>query len=76
VEGIDRLIGLEWLPPLADPLWNAAFLLDDTSSSGALIAAFTGWRSLPSGTSYLALALWWGVASLWVLHARPNAGKP
>lgn len=75
VDGIDKLIGLEVLPPLADPLWNAGFLLDDGSRVGGLLAAFVGWRSQPAGLSYLALALWWSLAAMMALRARP-AGRP
>lgn len=75
VEGSDRLIGLDLLPPLVDPLWNAAFLLDDSTRTGGLVAAFTGWRAQPAGMSYLALAAWWGGAVVWVLRMRPAAGR-
>lgn len=71
VDGVDRLIGLEALPTLADPLWDASFLLDDGGRAGNLIAAFTGWRAHPTGMSYLALAAWWALAFVWVLWARP-----
>jgi high-affinity iron transporter len=75
VDAMDKLIGLEALPPLMDPLWNAGFLLDDRGQAGGFVAAFTGWRAQPAGSSYLALALWWGLAWLTVLrgHARPTA---
>lgn len=76
VDGIDKLISLEVLPPLADPLWDAGLLIDDASRLGGLLAAFTGWRSQPAGLSYLALAAWWTVAALWVLRARPAATRP
>lgn len=75
VDGLDKLIGLEVLPPLADPLWDAGFLLDDGSRLGGLLAAFTGWRSQPAGLSYTALAAWWTLAVVWVLRARPAAAR-
>lgn len=75
VDGVDKLISLEVLPPLADPLWDAGFLLDDASRLGGLLAAFTGWRSQPAGLSYLALTAWWAVAAMWVLRARPAAAR-
>ncbi len=74
VDGVDKLIGLEILPPLADPLWDAGFLLDDGGRVGGLLAAFTGWRAQPAGLSYLALAAWWTLAALLTLRAQP-AGK-
>ncbi len=79
VDAMDKLIGLEALPALMDPLWNAGFLLDDSGRAGGFVAAFTGWRAHPAGSSYLALALWWGLAWLLVLRARPaakRAGRP
>ncbi len=75
VTGTDKLIGLEALPTLADPLWDASGLLDDSTRFGGLLAAFTGWRSLPTGMSYLALAAWWTLAIAWVLRAKPVAVK-
>ena len=50
VDGLDKLIGLEALPALADPLWDAGFLLDDSGRVGGLLAAFTGWRAQPAVT--------------------------
>jgi len=75
VDGLDKLIGLDALPALADPLWDARFLLDDGSRAGGLIAAFTGWRAQPAGLSYLALALWWGLAFALALRARPGGRR-
>ncbi|MHB1352629.1 MAG: FTR1 family iron permease [Thiobacillus sp.] len=75
VDGVDKLIGLEVLPPMADPLWDAGFLLDDGSRLGGLLAAFTGWRSQPAGLSYLALAAWWTLAAMLALRARPASGR-
>lgn len=75
VDGTDKLIGLEALPTLADPLWDASGLIDDVSRAGGLLAAFTGWRSLPTGMSYLALAAWWTLAFMLVLKARPAGDR-
>lgn len=71
VDAMDKLIGLEALPSLVDPLWNAAPLLDDGGRLGGFVAAFTGWRAHPTGLSYLALACWWGLAWWVVLRPRP-----
>ncbi|MDD3529931.1 MAG: hypothetical protein PHS77_08645 [Gallionellaceae bacterium] len=75
VDGTDKLIGLEALPTLADPLWDASGLIYDGGRAGGLLAAFTGWRNMPTGMSYLALAAWWTLALVWVLRARPAGGK-
>jgi high-affinity iron transporter len=74
VDGVDKLIGLEAVPPLADPLWDAGFLLDDQGGIGGLLAAFAGWRAHPAGMSYLALALWWSLAARQIVRVWP-AGK-
>jgi high-affinity iron transporter len=48
--GVERVIGMGWLPPLIDPLWDSSAYLDDNSGPGALLAAFTGYRARPSLT--------------------------
>lgn len=45
---VDRLVGMGWLPALIDPVWDSSMVLDDTSSAGAVVAAFTGYRAHPS----------------------------
>lgn len=72
VDGAERLVGMEVLPPLLDPLWDSGGLLDDGSRAGGLFAAFTGYRAQPSGLAYGLLALYWALA-LWVLaKVRPG----
>lgn len=80
VDGVGRLAGLEALPvwvnpPWADPLWDASGVLDDGSQAGSFVAAFTGWRSRPTGVDTLALALWWSLAWWTVLRTRPTRGR-
>lgn len=48
VDGVDKMIGFDWLPALIDPLWDSSFLLDDSSQFGGIISAFTGYRSQPA----------------------------
>lgn len=62
VDGTEKLVGLEALPPLADPLWSTARLLDDNTRAGGLVAAFTGYRATPSGMAYALLAVYWTLA--------------
>ncbi|OHC70948.1 MAG: FTR1 family iron permease [Rhodocyclales bacterium GWA2_65_20] len=62
--GVDRLIGLEWLPPLADPLWDTAAWLPDARGSGRFLADFAGYRARPAATLVLAIAAFWSYA-LW-----------
>jgi len=75
VDGAENLVGLEALPPLADPLWNTAFLLDDSTRAGGLVAAFTGYRAAPSGMAYALLAVYWALALGVLLKLKPMRRK-
>ena len=66
--GIDRLVGLDWLPPLLDPVWDSSFLLADGQGAGRLLADFAGYRARPSGMLLAACAAFWCLA-LWRLRA-------
>jgi high-affinity iron transporter len=57
--GVDRLIGMDWLPPLLDPAWDSSALLEDGSGIGRLLADFVGYRARPSGLLLLASAAMW-----------------
>ncbi|SDV49952.1 FTR1 family iron permease [Chitinasiproducens palmae] len=72
--GVDRLIGMEWLSPLHDQLWDTSWLLDDASTVGSLVATLTGYRALPSLMNVLAYAVYWAI--IWLLArytSRPAA---
>ena len=45
VSGVEKLIALDVLPDIVDPVWNTTWLLDDSGRLGGLIASFTGYRS-------------------------------
>lgn len=60
--GIDRLIGLDWLPPLIDPLWDSSAILDDTSGLGRILADFAGYRARPSASLLIAYCAFWAIA--------------
>ena len=64
--GIDRMIGLDWLPPLLDPVWDTSGLLDDGSGPGRLLADFVGYRARPSASLLIAYASFWAY-TLWRL---------
>ena len=66
VSGVEKLISLGWMPPLMDPAWDSAFLLDDGSTTGGLVAALTGYRAHPALSMVLCLAAYW-VVVLWGL---------
>jgi high-affinity iron transporter len=59
VTGLEKLIALGALPPLADQLWNTTALLDDSTRLGGFIAAMTGYRAQPALLPVLALAAFW-----------------
>ena len=59
VSGVEKLIALDVLPQLVDPVWDTSRLLDDSGRVGGLIASFTGYRARPALLPLLALALYW-----------------
>lgn len=73
VSGVERLINLEWLPPLLEPVWDSSALLSDGSTVGGIAAAFAGYRAQPSLMVLIAWFGYWAVVS-WL--ARPRTGAP
>lgn len=68
--GTDRLIGMGLLPPVIDPVWDTSMLIDDGSTSGTLLSAFTGYRARPSLMLVAVyIAFWFAVA---VMRRRLN----
>jgi high-affinity iron transporter len=59
VSGVEKMISLDLLPSLVDPLWDTSALLDDTGRAGGLVAALTGYRARPALLSLLVLAVYW-----------------
>jgi high-affinity iron transporter len=60
VSGVEKLISLDVLPSLVDPVWDTSRLLDDSGRIGGLIASFTGYRARPGLLPLLVLAAYWG----------------
>jgi high-affinity iron transporter len=74
VTGVEKLIGLDLLPALVDPLWNIGGILGDNRGIGGLLAAFTGYRAAPPLTDVIAYLLYWAVVAA-LMHfyaARPQ----
>lgn len=71
ISGVDRLLSMELLPPLLDPLWDSSVLLDDMSPIGGVVAALTGYRAHPSLTSALAYCGYWLVIALLLRQRHP-----
>ena len=57
--GVDKLISLELLPTLLDPLWDSSALLDDMSPAGGVVSALTGYRAQPALMTVLIYAGYW-----------------
>ena len=64
--GIDRMIVMDWLPPLLDPVWDISAMLDDGRGVGRLLADFVGYRSRPAGILLGAILVFWTLV-LWRL---------
>ena len=56
---IDRLTGAGLLPALMDPLWNSAWLLDDSGRLGSIVAALVGYRAHPSLMLVVVYTAYW-----------------
>lgn len=65
VGGVEKMIGYDWIPALADPVWDSSFLLDDNATVGNLIATLTGYRARPALTLVLVYAAYWALVLGW-----------
>lgn len=65
ISSVEKMIGFGWIPPLADPVWNTSFLLDDNATVGNLVASLTGYRAQPALTLILAYATYWAFVLGW-----------
>jgi len=63
--GVEKMIGYDWIPALADPVWDSSFLLDDNTKAGNLIAALTGYRAHPALMLVLVYAAYWALVLGW-----------
>lgn len=69
----ERMIGYGWLPALADPAWDSAFLLDDSATVGNLLASLTGYRAHPALMLVLIYAAYWMLVLLWPRMRKQRA---
>jgi high-affinity iron transporter len=74
VNGVEKMIGYEWLPALVDPVWDSAFLLDDNTTVGGLIASLTGYRAHPALMLVLVYAAFWLLVLGWPLLRKRSTG--
>ncbi|HMA31118.1 MAG TPA: FTR1 family protein [Casimicrobiaceae bacterium] len=76
VSGVEKLIALDVLPDIVDPVWNTTWLLDDSGRLGGLIASFTGYRSRPALLPLAALAAYWSLIAIFLRAPRPAKHAP
>jgi len=72
--GVNKLIGLGYLPPIVPQVWNTAWLVRDGSPLGALLSALVGYRSRPSLLEVLAFGLYFP-PMLWALRRAEGAAE-
>jgi high-affinity iron transporter len=53
VLGTDRLIGMEWIPPGPDPLWDTSAWLDDGGGRRQVAGDLFGYRARPAAADVL-----------------------
>ena len=70
--GIERLMSLDIIPTLVDPVWDSSRLLDDTTSFGNLVSTLTGYRAQPALMSLLVYVAYWVCVLLFLKRARPQ----
>ena len=69
VSATDRLIALDVLPALVDPVWDSSWLLGTDSGLGKLLADFAGYRDYPALSQVLIYVLYF-VLVFSLLRAR------
>ena len=75
VAASDRLIGMDWLPALVDPMWDTSSLLDDNAGVGRMFADFAGYRARPALSTLLGWGGYWLLVLLsfvWMKHRQPS----
>lgn len=71
--GIDRLIAMDWLPPLRDPMWDSSALLDDGAGAGRVLTEFLGYRARPCATLLIAYGAYWSLVAIALRRTRAPA---
>jgi len=66
VTGTNRLIEMDFLPSLVNPVWNTSWLLSGSGVIGGIISAFTGYRPRPSLMLVMIYALYWVLTLGWI----------
>lgn len=76
VDGVGNLVSLGFLP-YTDPLWNTAWLLDDTGRFGGTVAALTGYRAAPDLATLATWIAFWSLeaAAGWLRNHRDDQAE-
>ena len=72
--GVNKLIGLGYLPPIVPQVWNTSWLLRDQSPVGAVASALLGYRSRPSLLEVLAFCVY-VPAMCWALYRADASSR-
>tara|TARA_R110001599_G_scaffold51857_1_gene145443 strand:- start:2930 stop:3775 length:846 start_codon:yes stop_codon:yes gene_type:complete len=75
VTGVDRLIGLGWLPAGLDPVWDTSNILDDSSRFGSILSALTGYRAYPALTDIVAYFGFWIIVATLLVRQNQKLQK-
>ncbi len=69
--GIDHLLSLGLLPPLAARIWDTSALLDDAGVFGRFVSGLTGYRARPDLVQVIAFAGFWAFIGWRTRPANP-----
>lgn len=65
MSAVDKLIMLEALPTIIDPIWDSSWLISSMSGIGRMLADFAGYRDYPALSQLLIFIIYWSV--VWLL---------
>jgi high-affinity iron transporter len=69
---VNKLITLDWLPPVVPQVWNTSWLVRDQSLVGAVLGALVGYRSRPSLLEVMAFVAYFA-PMLWAFRRATGA---
>ncbi|MHB1951660.1 MAG: FTR1 family iron permease, partial [Acidiferrobacteraceae bacterium] len=77
VSGVNRLIQMGVVSPIIQPVWNSSWLISNRSSTGQILASFTGYSATPSLAAVIAYAAYWVAVLGWRrFRERVHLGRP
>lgn len=72
VAATDRLISLDVLPTLMDPIWDSSWLMGTEGGIGKIFADFAGYRAYPALSQLLIWAGYWVVVIVLLRRTSPT----